>query len=276
MPSTYAHYRLGKEVKNSLREEERTVIIKNRELFQIGLHGPDLLFYYKPLKNNPVNQMGFAMHKRPGKEFFANAANVVKEHHSRSRYLAYVYGFICHFALDESCHGYIDEKIAASGLSHTEIEVEFDRMLMVQDNLDPIRQKLTEHIVPTLKNAEVIQAFFQGVDSEKIYKAMKGMIFHNNLLVAPNKGKRLVIDTLLSATGHYEEMHGLMVNYEKNPQCEDSCRKLWLLYQDAKELAVTLIHEFRDYLEGRLKLDEVYDYTFGSQLIEEKEIGHAV
>ena len=32
--------------------------------------------------------------------------------------------------------GYIDEKIAKSGISHTEIEVEFDRNLMEKDGLD--------------------------------------------------------------------------------------------------------------------------------------------
>lgn len=56
-----------------------------------------------------------------------------------------------HFALDVSCHGYIDEKIAASGISHTEIEVEFDRMLMLMDGKDPLRQNLTEHIVPCME-----------------------------------------------------------------------------------------------------------------------------
>ena len=117
--------------------------------------------------------------------------------------MSYVYGFICHFTLDETCHGYIDEKIAASGISHTEIEVEFDRMLMVKDGYDPIRHRLTEHIVPSMENAEVIQAFFEGVDSEQVRKSLKGMIKNNNLLIAPSKGKRLLINALLTVTGNY-------------------------------------------------------------------------
>ena len=48
---------------------------------------------------------------------------VVEKHPGNDAYLSYVYGFICHFTLDETCHGYIDEKIAVSGISHTEIEV---------------------------------------------------------------------------------------------------------------------------------------------------------
>lgn len=39
------------------------------------------------------------------------------------------------------CHGYIDEKIQASGVSHAEIEVEFDRMLTditVDERMDSV------------------------------------------------------------------------------------------------------------------------------------------
>lgn len=37
-------------------------IIEYRSLFDIGLHGPDLLFYYRPLFSNPVNRIGFSIH----------------------------------------------------------------------------------------------------------------------------------------------------------------------------------------------------------------------
>lgn len=49
--------------------------------------------------------------------------------------LSYIYGFICHYALDHACHTYVEQKIMASGVPHTEIEVEFDRMLMLEDGL---------------------------------------------------------------------------------------------------------------------------------------------
>ena len=176
------------------------------ELFLIGLHGPDILFYFNLLFSNQVNQIGYTMHGRPGKEFFKNATEVIKQHPGNDAYLSYVYGFICHFTLDETCHGYIDEKIADSGISHTGIEVEFDRMLIVKDGYDPIRHRLTEHIVPSMENAEVIQAFFKGVDSEQVRKALKGMIKNNNLLIAPSKGKRLLINALLTLTGNYKEI----------------------------------------------------------------------
>ena len=48
---------------------------------------------------------------------------MLKAHESDARYLSYACGLVCHFALDVTCHGYIDEKIEASGATHTEIEV---------------------------------------------------------------------------------------------------------------------------------------------------------
>lgn len=269
MPSTYAHYRFGLEVVKELEEMEKEVTDAYPELFLIGLHGPDILFHYKPLFCHPVNQIGYQMHEKSGEEFFSHAAQVIREHSYHVAYIAYIYGFICHFALDETCHGYIDDKIAVSGISHTEIEVEFDRALMIQDRLDPIRHKLTHHIIPSEENAKIIREFFPKTNVKQIKKALQTMILDDNLLVAPSKIKRQLIYSLLQITGNYKEMHGLLVNYEENPACKDSTKKLFELYKEAEKLAVSLIHEYRDYIKGKKPLNEIYRYTFGSRLPEE-------
>ncbi len=40
-----------------------------RPLYDMGLHGPDLMFYYRALQSNPVNRLGNAMHEQPGRVF---------------------------------------------------------------------------------------------------------------------------------------------------------------------------------------------------------------
>ena len=70
MPSTYAHYRFGQEVLKELPNDIKKIIIENKELYDIGLHGPDLLFYYLPLKTNEINSIGYNMHEKTGKEVF--------------------------------------------------------------------------------------------------------------------------------------------------------------------------------------------------------------
>ena len=108
MPTTYAHYRFGKEVTEALPRGLQNTIEYHRDLYDIGLHGPDILFYYKPLFANPVNQVGYAMHDRPGIEFFRQASLVMQKAENKEACEAYIYGFCCHFALDVSCHGYAD------------------------------------------------------------------------------------------------------------------------------------------------------------------------
>lgn len=268
MPSSYAHYRMGQEVRRNVNNHAKRIIELYPELFLIGVHGPDILFYYKPLGKNIVNQTGYGLHKRPGSEFFMRAADVIRQHRGEEAYLSYVYGVICHFALDVTCHAYIEEKIRKSGISHAEIEVEFDRELLVRDGYDPIRKKLTTHIVPSKENAEVIKDFYSCISAEQVRKALKGMLFYTNFLVTPSKVKRNLIYTGLKIAGHYEGMHGHIVNYEKNPACSDSTDRLLTLYPKAEQLAVKLIEEFEEYLEGEKPLNEIYQYTFGGVLPE--------
>ena len=44
MPTTYAHYKFGKEVISALPRPLRSTVENHRELFDIGLHGPDIHF----------------------------------------------------------------------------------------------------------------------------------------------------------------------------------------------------------------------------------------
>ncbi len=273
MPSTYAHYRLGQEVLGQLPGGIRTTINSYKQLYDIGLHGPDILFYYKPLWSCPVNKQGYDMHGRSGREFFENAAKVISRLDARDERaaLAYIYGFCCHFALDVSCHEYIDEKIAASGVSHTEIEVEFDRSLMIKDGFNPLTHSLTDHIIPIHENADIIRRFYDNLTTDEVVQALDGMIKYNRLLIAPSHLKRYLIYALLGITGNYKEMHGLLVNYRANPQCADSTEKLYKFYDNAVRLAVRLIGEFRDSASGVLPFNKIYDYTFGGKYVQGAE-----
>lgn len=263
MPSTYTHYKFGKDVFNKLPKARQKEIQSQMSLYKIGLHGPDILFYYKALTTNHVNQTGFGMHDKPAKDFFEPAKKVIKESHQPAPNFAYVYGFICHFVLDSQCHGYIEEKIQASGVSHTEIEVEFDRYLMIRDKHNPIKHHLTRHITPSEENAKVIAPYFEGITPKEVEKSLKAMKRYNDFLVAPGKLKRKVIYTLLKMTGNFEEMKGLIVNYVPNPKCKDSCEKLDALYSKAIDVAVTLIKEYGEFVYENKPLNKRYEKTFG-------------
>ena len=122
MPSTYAHRRFGADVLALLPDGLRATLEQHRELYDIGLHGPDLMFYYKALQSNPVNRLGNAMHEQKGEVFFTRARTVVENATDKSAALAYVLGFVCHFALDSTCHPYVEAYVRESGVGHCEID----------------------------------------------------------------------------------------------------------------------------------------------------------
>ena len=264
MPSTYAHYRLGKEVIRRLDPDLRTIAEGHRQLYDIGLHGPDILFYYDALHRNPVSRIGFDMHGFPAREFFGPARDTVSGASDRDAAYAYLMGFVCHFALDSTCHPYIEDYINDRGVAHTKIEGEFDRMLLVKDGKDPVRQNLVPHIHPTAENAEVVSAFFPDVSAEQMRKALEDMVHYNGLLVCPGKLKRWMVIRALRKSGNYDDMIGLILNAEGDPGCDDSNARLTELYDESVELSVELIRDLHAYLTGgKDSLCARFDRTFG-------------
>lgn len=266
MPSTYAHYIFGQQIRGKLTGYERKVVDKYPELFNIGLHGPDILFYYKPLSKNKVNRLGSRMHSEAGIKFFVHAAKVLHTHDQYEKHLAYVYGVICHFALDETCHGYVEQAVKETGLAHIAVEGELDRKLMIMTGENPVSRRLTGHIVPSMKNAVIIKDFYRGITAKEVRKALNGMVFYDRILVCPSKIKRLALYTVLKATGLYYDFHGFIIKYHENKSCSEQIRKLICLYDRAVPLAEKLIGEYKPFLEGKGTLNPVYAYTFGSQL----------
>ena len=259
MPSTYAHRRFGANVLEHLPDELRAQLEQNRELYDIGLHGPDLLFYYHAAKSNPVGALGNAMHEEPGRIFFDRARRVVHCEADRDAALAYALGFVCHFALDSTCHPYVEAYVRESGVSHCEIETEFDNALLREDGYDPMKFFTASHIKPSRQRAEVVAPFYEGVTVDETLAAMKGMISVHHMLQAANPVKRWVVLAGMRAAGKYEFMHGLVANPQPNPKCVQSSRKLEELYKTAVPLAVRLIGEYA----GGKPLGPEYQHTFG-------------
>ena len=206
MPSTYAHRRFGADVLALLPDGLRATLEQHRELYDIGLHGPDLMFYYKALQSNPVNRLGNTMHEQKGEVFFTRARTVVENATDKSAALAYVLGFVCHFALDSTCHPYVEAYVRESGVSLCD----------------------------------------EGVTVDETLAAMKGMITVHHLLQAANPVKRWVVLTGMRVAGKYEFMHGLVANPQPNPKCVQSSQKLEELYKTAVPLAVRLIEEYAE------------------------------
>ncbi len=263
MPSTYAHYVFGKQMLERFPRQLAEIARDRRELYDIGLHGPDILFYYHPLRLNKVNKVGFGTHEKTGREFFTRAKEACLRSFDREGATAYVLGFLCHFALDTECHSYIENKIAVSNVRHTEIESEFDRMLLEKQGIDPLSAKLTGHIVASKRNAETIAPFFAGVTDQQVLKSLRSMLRISELLRAPHACKRFFVETVLHLSGNYREMHGMMMAKKPIEACRDSNLRLEKLMRKAQDLCVKLAENFMRFLKGEEPLCDTFDRTFG-------------
>ncbi len=265
MPTTYTHYKFGREVLKALPDPIARVAGTYRQLYDIGQHGPDILFYYiRTLHKCSVNDQGYNMHREMADEFFNHGLEVVKQEKNHTAARAYMYGFICHFALDSECHPYVEKMIQESGVTHNEIEMELDRYLMVQDGLDPVTYLRTPHIYPTMRNAKVIAPFFKDLTPSQVQGALRGMISSHKLFISPGQTKRNIIFAIMRLARQYDHLHGVIVSLTPNPVCEEYNQILMQQFEKAVPLAVELIEDFIYSLVDGRPLPERFHRTFGA------------
>lgn len=269
MPAAYAHYRFGQEVTECLPFVYRKTIEKHQALYDIGVHGPDILFYYRPISSNEISEAGYAIHDKPAAEFFQRAVRLYQESADPEALKAYLYGFICHFALDSTCHPYIEKMEKESGLSHTELETELERYFMQKDGLNPDEYIPIRHIHPSDEAGEIIAPCFDSITPEQITASLKWMIFIHRLFHAPDHegqkiSKRKLLYLALKLIGKYDSMQGLIMKPEPAKNCESYCVLLNNLYTEAVTVASSLIQNYANVLEHSVPLSSRFSLSFGA------------
>lgn len=261
MPANYAHYTFGQAVYAVLPQEIRIQIEKDKVLFDIGVHGPDILFFHKAPFTGELMKYGNTLHAKSGYEFFSAALDACRRCND-SAVLAYVLGILCHYALDSVCHSYVMQKQTASGASHTEIEMEFDRMLLVADGGDPAKDLLTRHVKPTKHAAAVIAQVFTEASPKEILSSLHSMRKLDRMLLCPNRIKRWALYSLMKAVGKYEPFHSLAMSETPSAACRDSSLRLKKLLERTVGEAVEMMKALLHTLHSGEPLPERFSLTF--------------
>lgn len=197
MPTTYAHWRFGDKCIRMLPDDLQNIILNNRAIFDYGVHGPDIFFYYNCLKHNEVNRYGSAMHDIPYKDTLAQIKENFKKTENKDMALSYLLGFTCHFTLDSYCHGFIEKVDETMPYSHGKIESQFDRYLLIKDGFNPVTKSVTDMFHPDKKMAKVISGLFNKFDEYIIYKTLKDQKLYLNLLKDNSDIKRFFLTTAM-------------------------------------------------------------------------------
>lgn len=261
MPASYSHYRLGKIVLNQLDDQLKKIITNNLDFYNIGLHGPDILFYNRPYLHSRINRLGSTIHQQKACDFLTLALTLLQKNKNQAQF-AYICGFICHFILDSKCHPLINEIIDKTKITHFEIETELDRYFMVKDGLDPLKTPLTNHINLNDDIASNIAVFYPQASTKDIYKSLKGMKFYDHLLVAPQLYKRGLIYLGLKITFTFKKFQGFVVNYKPNQKIVSDIMELEKCFDQSIDESVIYINDFIAALKNEHSLSDRFNRNF--------------
>lgn len=248
MPTTYAHDLFGKMVYQKLDEKMQDIIKNNRMAYTIGLHGPDILFYLQPFRKNPVNQLGQEMHRQEAAGFFEKCRRTYLRT-GNEELLSYLFGFMCHFMLDSSCHPFIGRYIEKTGAPHDEIETEFDRELMEMTGKDPYHYHPASVIRVKKSCVQTIASVLDGVTEQNVCHALHSMKFYTGVTVCGNPLKRAAMLKVSKLLGIYNLVQGRIIRTKPVERCLGSTRELKRLFKLAIPETVTVLEDFYRHIE---------------------------
>ena len=261
MPTTYAHDLFGKMVYHRLDPEIQEKIKKYQTTYQIGLHGPDILFYVRPFHKNRFNQMAHRLHREEAAGFFERGRELYQKT-GNEEILVYLLGFICHFMLDSTCHPYISEYMKKTGARHDEIETEFDRALMVRTGKDPFHYPPGSVIRIEKNSVDAISEVMEGMNHKDIVRALMGTKFYTRLPICDSEKKRKVKLAVARILFMYRLADGRIIRGEPKDICLESTQHLTQLFLQTVPEAAAMINEYYKQRNGLDRLNVRFDRNY--------------
>ncbi len=262
MPTTYTHFTFGRQCLKSLPNDLQARIRPYVSLFDTGVHGPDIFFYYRlPQPQNKVITFGQGMHDLPARGFFERCREVYRSCEDKDEMLAYIMGFLSHFTLDSTCHGYVDRKKEVTGVTHHEVEAEYDAHLMRKRGLVPSRVDRTASLKPTKRNAQIIARFFDFSETE-ILETICSQKIILKLLSSRWGIRKNLVRKLLAMLNIKTDIVDLFIDNRENPDCADANLRLDKLRRKALALYPVLSENMMAFLEGDSDLPAYFDHDF--------------
>ena len=184
MPAFYAHYRFGKQLLPGLPADVKQCIHRFRRLYDMGLQGPDLFFYYNPVMKTAPGDLGGMFHSQSGQAFFARVCAQADTEAAR----AYLYGLLGHYCLDSACHDFVGKMEAQGKARHIQLESEFDRYLMAADGIEqPHTRNHNDKIRLTRGECVTVAGFYPPATPGQVNRSQKMMRLCFRILAGKNR-----------------------------------------------------------------------------------------
>lgn len=255
MPASYAHYRFGKLVLSRLPNDVRQCIQRFRRMYDVGLQGPDFLFYYNPFARNALGDLGSAFHSQTGQEFFTRVCAQADSEAAQ----AYLYGLLCHYCLDSQCHPYVNRMVAIEEARHEALESDLDRQLLTADGLlPPHTQNVSRYLKLTRGECMTVAAFYPGTTGAQVSRSLWMMGISLRVLSNP---RRAETEKWLKKIKPGLLDH--MVPEEENPDHVLMLIDLQELYDQALERYPELLRQLQEHRKNGTPLGDAFAPDFG-------------
>ena len=255
MPANYAHQRFGRQILKAMPADARQCIQRFRRMYDMGLHGPDIFFYYNPWWKTTVGDMGKAFHRQKGQEFFSAACKAASTEAAR----AYLYGLLAHYCLDSHCHPLVNQLSGIGEARHSQLESEFDRFLLVQDGeTSPERYDTGKKLKLTRGECMTVAEFYPGAEGGHISHCIRSMTFSTRFFTSGNTARRKVLLERIKPG-----LSDQMIPAEENEELSFYVGELKALYDSAAEAYPRLLAQLTAYMENGEALDGDFERDFG-------------
>lgn len=259
MSATYTHYRFGVQMLKNMPADLARTAHRYRQLYDMGLHGPDI-FFYCPWMKEGGRKVASGFHQYTGTEFFQRACRLIRLKKCEPA-VAYLYGVLCHYALDSVFHPYIVPN-SANSAAHLTMENEFDRHLLELDGKIPAHSvDLSKHIRLNAKECQIVSLFYPGITPSQISSSVRNMHIMVKLLALPDGLRRTALEKSVSAAG--ETPASIFMPKQPHPEYNRLIPMFMDFYQKAADNYQQLLLQLDAHLTYNAPLGEEFNLKFG-------------
>lgn len=264
MPAVYAHHSFGVKVFRSLPREMRALVLEHRREYEIGLQGPDILFFYRFWEKDAVNSVGYDLHEQTAASFMERARAALRAEGLRtdSAPAAYLYGFLCHFMLDSSCHPFVSESMEKTGKGHIYIESEFEKHMLTADGREPMAAPIWRLISKNIVPGQELARFYPGVTPAQITAAQKYMALVKRVLYAPDEKSLARLKGLMGRVGMSAEFYEHLLTPGFDPACTEAREGLEARLLAAVEETADRVVQLKELLETDRPFPQRFERNF--------------
>lgn len=258
MSANHAHHRFGRQVLEQMPPEAARTVRRFRRLYNLGLHGPDIFFYYSPLQKTSIGSLGKTYHRLTGQQFFSNLVLRMGDHPSEAA-MAYLYGLLAHYALDSVVHPLVRELMDREKVGHVELEVEFDRWLLVREGeVSPQTCDLSGVFKVTAGELVTVAGFYPPAKASHVHQALANC--RRSLKLLAMKNRKL----LNWGIGFLpEKIRQQQMLTPANARCLHLNEEMYLRYCQALERFPRLLEQLQAHMAENAPLGEDFAPDFG-------------